>query len=607
MCAENNIPRRVQAAFDLLRQERPGLEITKPLTRSAAPDGSNVEFECSLSVPANDSLMPTTTCVRVVLNDAFPYSSIEIFPISEEMRGFPHQDAETGKLCLHEDRRAAWSERRLLTFLAWAEEWLADAAHGRLLVDGDPYELPDLRRKKVETRPCFSGLLLFDESAASLPTWKAHIGRSGSVELAVLTSPSALAALRFCTNDGQEIRKAGFTPTFLKGAEQITGRWVVVKNALYFRNRPPQTYSELLELLQRHIENVDSLLRDAWKVGGKDISIFMVGWPVPATMGKPPVRIHWQSLVFKSFDFYKKNSSGRSSKKTKALASWPDMTSKQLADLPWIPSENVSRMDLHARGLLGDALCGLRVGLVGCGAVGCQVAEILARGGVTYLHLFDNDVVQYGNLCRHTLAGPDVGRMKAPQLAGRLATVSPLAEIVGHSVRMPPASETEQCRHALAALRECDLLIDCTASEGTGLWLSEMAQNDCKRMATMFVDFNAEHLTLCVSGRNTACSKVERKLYEQIHANETPVDADRYFREPTKDELCLPNVGCWHPTFPAKLVDIQPLVTLAVKMLDDILARPLRCDGDARILRRNEGAAASTKGVIEVAWQGEYR
>src|SRR6476660_3017092 len=44
-----------------------------------------------------------------------------------------------------------------------------------------------------------------------------------------------------------------------------------------------------------------------------------------------------------------------------------------------------------------------RVAIIGCGALGCAQAEMLARAGIGYLRVVDRDFVEFTNLQRQTL------------------------------------------------------------------------------------------------------------------------------------------------------------------------------------------------------------
>mgnify|MGYP006287834765 CR=1 FL=1 len=82
--------------------------------------------------------------------------------------------------------------------------------------------------------------------------------------------------------------------------------------------------------------------------------------------------------------------------------------------------------DGQARVQRGHAL------VIGCGALGCAAADLLARAGVGRLTLVDRDVVEPTNLqrqCLFTEADAAAGRLKADAAAARLGAVNSEIEI----------------------------------------------------------------------------------------------------------------------------------------------------------------------------------
>jgi hypothetical protein len=612
MCASSAIPDRVQQSFLLFQQKRPDIVIREPLHRSEGVDVFSSEFVCVLSVPQNTAGIPEKVDIRIVLDDSFPFSAVGLFPLDPEVRAFPHQDASTGKLCLKDVRQAPIHEHRLVVYVEWAEEWLADAAAGSLLVAGDPYELPDFGVKH-QSKPKFeyNGILIFQESAESLREWTSHIGQTGTVQLLVRDSPNSLVAVAFSDKHNTPIRCTDFKFENYKSSDYIYGSWVLVDDVRYFRNRPPQNLEELNQVLIKYSLRAEDLLRAAWKKGGgkKGVSALLVGWPIPDKVGSAPVRVHWKAIAFKCYDAYKDSYNSRlSRKKLNPTIMWPEMRDASFKSLQWISEENLASEDLHSRSKLKISLNAKIVGVIGCGAIGSHVTEYLVRGGVNCLRLFDGDILEYGNLSRHTLAGWDVSRGKAQALASKAKSINPLADIKAFATHIPCALNNGDSEKALAAIDECDLYIDCSTSSDAEAWLNAKVSCGEKRMALMFIDYHAEHLTLCISGRNTKCSKVAKALYADIRSGATPVDWDHYSRPASSaDALFIPSPGCWHPTFPAALIDVQSLVACAMREFDNIIVEPLKCGGTGIVLRRNSGEAALENGLIEIAWIKEYR
>ncbi|MFN4252234.1 HesA/MoeB/ThiF family protein [Deinococcus sp.] len=104
-----------------------------------------------------------------------------------------------------------------------------------------------------------------------------------------------------------------------------------------------------------------------------------------------------------------------------------------------------------------QSLARLKVGIVGLGSVGSQVAEALARMGLTDLILIDHDVVKRHNLDR--LAGAareDLGRPKVDVAAAHLRRVGTAAQL---RVESHALSVTSAEGYRLAA--DCDVLFSC--------------------------------------------------------------------------------------------------------------------------------------------------
>lgn len=73
-----------------------------------------------------------------------------------------------------------------------------------------------------------------------------------------------------------------------------------------------------------------------------------------------------------------------------------------------------------------------KVAIVGVGGLGCNVAVQLARTGIGHIKIIDYDYVEPDNLHRQILYLPkDIGKLKAPIAAKRLAEVNPNIKVEG--------------------------------------------------------------------------------------------------------------------------------------------------------------------------------
>ena len=109
------------------------------------------------------------------------------------------------------------------------------------------------------------------------------------------------------------------------------------------------------------------------------------------------------------------------------------------------------------------------VAVVGCGATGSAVADLLARGGGGTLRLFDRDVVEGTNLQRQILYGEaDVGEPKAIAAQRRLRAINGEIEIEGRVEDLHAGNITRR-------IARCDLVIDGTDNYETRYLLNDAA------------------------------------------------------------------------------------------------------------------------------------
>lgn len=602
---EEVVPELVLEAFGQLRVYRI-VEITEGLRWEEYKGSTAWSFWCYARIPQpSRENLPAQVLLRVVMPDGFPYVPVEIYSESEEVAGFPHQDAESRKLCLPEERLAPRDPTRLICYVRWALEWLTDAAAGNLLKPGEPYELPDFSRKLLpkgvypETRP-----LLFIESAESFGRWQAQIGGSGGVHCAALKKLPAMAAFRFLDAAGRPLWEPPFDPNGLDWGQVVQGVWVLVPDVRYRRHRPPQTFAELDELLHRENLELYRMLHRAWDSHSTvHIGMLLVGFPVPRTVGAPPIEVHWQPLVFPN---RAGDTRAGALKARKARAIWEELLRGRFApdkQLPWCHASNASEERLYARSGLPEAVRCCSIVLLGCGALGSAMAELLVRGGARKLDLFDPDTVQLGNLCRHTLDGSRLGWNKALALAEHLSSVNPSARVRAWCIGAPLASSAPvEARDALTA---ADLVLDCTCSDSAFEWLIGVAAEHKQRLATLFTDLKAELLTVCISGAETTCRAVFDDLQAEVRQARTAIDPAHYFRQPDKEELILEGAGCWHPTFPARAAHIAVLAAAASDAM--ILHIAQTGSGLAAVFRRVAVDTLATGLVVECLWQKQYR
>jgi sulfur carrier protein ThiS adenylyltransferase len=91
--------------------------------------------------------------------------------------------------------------------------------------------------------------------------------------------------------------------------------------------------------------------------------------------------------------------------------------------------------DSEVRSRLGAA----RVGIIGLGGLGSNIAIMLARSGVRHFVLADFDVIEPSNLNRQAYFPDDLGRPKVEVLAETLRRLDPEVDLTLHQSRVTAA------------------------------------------------------------------------------------------------------------------------------------------------------------------------
>ncbi|NXD52752.1 MOCS3 sulfurtransferase, partial [Corvus moneduloides] len=121
--------------------------------------------------------------------------------------------------------------------------------------------------------------------------------------------------------------------------------------------------------------------------------------------------------------------------------------------------------ELGVRGQLRLARSSVLV--VGCGGLGCPLAQYLAAAGVGRLGLVDHDVVETSNLQRQVLHGEARrGRPKARSAAAALRRLNSAVQYVPYRGALRP-------RSALRLVRQYDIVADCSDNVPTRYLVSD--------------------------------------------------------------------------------------------------------------------------------------
>jgi len=606
---KKEVPEAILEAYDLLLQYRL-VNILRPLQWESYFVKEGWTFHCEFSVAyPNLAGIPSNVIMKFLLQESFPLSCVEVYSLSKEVAGFPHQELLTDKLCLKNDWYAPRTSQKLIKYVQWTIEWLKDAASNNLIDDQDPYELPDFYSLTVYSAYRHINPVFFNESPSTFNLWKKQIGKFGTVYIVSSKLHSAFYACQFCNQENIPIIESKYSPIIDESDYKLTGYWILVEDIVFKRHRPPLTYGEAKEICEKSALDFYSILRKAWECNTNyTFGIILIGFPIPRTYRGENVEIHWQPLWIDNWASTKKiNIPGKRSKKNNV---WRFLIKSDRfhpsKNLPWGESENVSNDRLFKRSSLSLTLKHSKITVIGCGALGSPIVDMLARGGIEAINTFDSDTLHPGNLSRHILNGTFIGSNKALAIAKELSITFPLSSIKGFPEHIPPSTFEKQ-KAINKILVESDIFIDCTTSESAFIWLNNIALEHGKKLISMFFNAYAEVLTLCISGGQISCLDIYRELCLSIQKNELPVDKEYYFKDIAKEEQIYEGVGCWHSTFPALNVHIQLLAATAVDLINHVIQNRGN-KGYAALIQREsfEGMAVTPHSVVKLIWEKEY-
>ena len=521
------------------------------------------------------ALLPAETEWELVIDFAAdPWGKVQIHPALDEkglaatfehqqFNGAPHPvwPCRNGHICtaswlqgLAGSRNAHAPEPastidRLCWHVARASEWLTLAASDALTQTGDPYELPDFNVKTT----ALNSALAYYEDAGTYQHWQEHDERSGIVELTSLGA--ALFPRRFYDERGRTllyepawgeyisqqrmVRKAIWVRL---GAVPVLNRWQVPITWASLRAILEQQQTDLLAHVGRPLAHLQEA--GEW--------LLLLGMPIPRQIGGALYRYHWQALQLLP-------ASGKASPKSRIELAKNRLGSDSAIN--WsATATNWHPEDLQNRGQLTSDLRAARVVLLGAGALGSALAEQLVRMGLQNLTLVDDDLLEPGNLVRHTLMISDLYQPKAKTLATRLNQLNPSARVVGLITTVPTKDAVLE-----AAIAGATLIIDATASDGALKAVPFTGADPRVPFISCSLGLNAERLF----------------FYAALSGQFDWANFNGWFNPFRTEENQLANqidlprgVGCWHALVPARLNRVTGLAGIAVELIEQYYCTP---------------------------------
>lgn len=241
----------------------------------------------------------------------------------------------------------------------------------------------------------------------------------------------------------------------------------------------------------------------------------------------------------------------------------------------WGDAENASRDQVAQRGRVAPELPERRVALLGAGALGSAVGELLVRAGVENLVVVDPETFEVGNSRRHTLGLGDVGQPKATALADRLNAASPHARVEAVVGQYPEITADE-----LRRVHGCEVVLDCTSSDAVLPHLETAAWGGPRLFVSLSLGFEARRAYAFVAeGARFPHERFREAIGPWLVDENAALSAAELPRQ----------VGCWHPLFPARVDHVWLFASALVGLIEGC-TRSAPATPKLVVLERAEGS-----------------
>lgn len=236
-----------------------------------------------------------------------------------------------------------------------------------------------------------------------------------------------------------------------------------------------------------------------------------------------------------------------------ALPEWELINDK----VNWALSRNSSYKYFYGRGALCPQITESKILILGVGAIGSIIAKSLTRGGAREISIADYDVKEYENICRSEYMFQFGLGDKANELEQILSLTSPFADIevingeYFESIIKMFRDDPEARENFISTLNKYEIVFDCTTDNDLMFILNNL-ELECD-VINLSITNHANEL-VCAFHPN-----IYRFVLTQFEDVLDNLTEDLY--EPT---------GCWNPTFKASYTDIDMLVQIATKHINNI-------------------------------------
>lgn len=535
------------------------------------PTGGRWTLRCRLEVQPG-GLIPAESEWFILADEDYPWGEIEIHPSKDRglVNTFPHQSHNAvgdsrvpwrdGKICaqtsLRFSGRRAYDvepmsvEDRLTWRVTRAKDWLEAAARGDLARRGEPFELPDFPAGAVHG-------LGFIEDADSFRFWSGSDCQYGVATVVQPQDVDTCTVIADFKNERERIVRT------IEYGSILSGRSLRKTIALWCRVpacpvlppwQAPTTLGELRAVFNDQGADFDQILSGlAHLIRDGKRHMVLIGFPMPLVVGGENCVYHWQGLRLPVLSHGKLN--GHRPLEVNFARNDAKTVLADKAPIDWVPSRNWADEQIRTRGHVDARLADESILVLGAGAVGAAVAELLVRQGCKHVVTMDGETLDIGNLCRHSLTVRHLYRNKAESVASRLNEISPHSRATGIATPTHRATTSDQ-QH----MEQCDVIIDCTGDDRVLNRLQRLSGSRARLFASLSLGVRAKRAFLF-------CVHAEQFPHD-LFAKAVAPWLERELEEYKGLELPRDGIGCWSAAFPARADDVWLMSAAAVKWIE---------------------------------------
>lgn len=352
---------------------------------------------------------------------------------------FPH--VQWGShICLYQSIDTEWHPTQgMFGFIERLDIWLTAGAEAQL----DPIAMP-LHPPIAYPKSNFKLVPIQNTPQPSSPYW------GGYVE--IIRENEIVAELGSWIEHGNDLPTGRLASVILLSGDmpfEYPTTMSDLLKALYERNVPIEIVFLVIQLgILRTEKNkkVIFILGSSMRgiSGGRRLQ-HLTGWII-----KPEQADKFREVILSATDDDKADIKQFNEWATNAIVEWCQI----MEDRP----EIVERRDSES---VANFWQGKNVAILGCGAIGSSIANMLARAGVSKLQLFDKGIVTPGILVRQDFYREYIGYTKVAVLKLNINRINPMIQVSSNYLDL--ISLFEKKDH-IKELMETDVIVDATAS-----------------------------------------------------------------------------------------------------------------------------------------------